>query len=173
MNIKLNLGTMIVMIINFGILVFILTRFLYRPIQGLLEQRRQKIASDLDDAQHTKENAEKLQHQARIVLEEAHVEAYETVEKSKIEAERLREELLKQVNQEIDQLRKRVNTEIERSKQAAREEVRNEAVNLALMAVKKILGEHFSKDLDQIMIEDVLGEIEEEAKSADDSFGSR
>jgi F-type H+-transporting ATPase subunit b len=172
-KIKLELGTMIVMVINFGILLAILIRLLYRPIQGLLEQRRQKIIQELEDAKNSKEKAEQLQHQARIVLEEAHVEAYETVEKSKVEAERLREELLKQATQEVDQLRKRINAEIKRSKQAAREEVRNEAVNLALLAMTKILGEHLSKDFDRVMIQETVEGLEKEAKIVNESFGGR
>jgi F-type H+-transporting ATPase subunit b len=171
-KIELQLGTMIMMVINFGILIVILIRLLYRPIQGLLAQRRQKIAQDLEDAKTTKEKAEQLQHQARIVLEEAHVEAYETVEKSKIEAERLREELLKQATQEVDRLRKRAYTEIERSKQMAREDVRNEAVGLALTAVTKILEEHLPKDLDRAMIQQVIEVLEREAKLDDGAFGN-
>ncbi|HYH02274.1 MAG TPA: F0F1 ATP synthase subunit B [Bacillota bacterium] len=163
MEIKVNLGTLIVMVINFIILMVVLIRLLYRPIQGILEQRRQKIAKDLDDAKNTKEKAEQLQHQARIVLEEAHVEAYEIVERSKNEADRLREELFNQVTHEVDQLRRRTQLEIERSKQIARDEARNEAVHLALMAVSKIIGTHMTQDLDATLIRKVLADLDKEA----------
>ncbi|MGD8400493.1 MAG: F0F1 ATP synthase subunit B [Bacillota bacterium] len=165
-KIGIEYGTMIVMVINFGILIAVLIRLLYRPIQGILEQRRQKIVRDLDDAKTAKEKAEQLHHQAQIILEEAHVEAYETVEKSKLEAERLREELLKQATKEVDRLRQRANAEIERSKLIARDEIRNEAVNLALMAVTKILGTHLSQEMDTEMIQSVIDDLEKEAATS-------
>jgi F-type H+-transporting ATPase subunit b len=171
-KIGIEYGTMIVMVINFGILVAVLVRLLYRPIQGILEQRRQKISQDLEDAKTTKEKADQLRHQARIILEEAHVEAYETVEKAKLEAERLREELLKQATQEVDRLRQRANTELERSRQVAREEIRNEAVNLALMAVTKILGAKMSQELDTAMIQSVIDDLEKGATLYDGALDS-
>jgi len=150
-----------VMLINFGILMFVLARFLYRPIQGLLEQRRQKIIQDLNEARQTKENTERLRREAKIVLEEAHVEAYETVEKARIEAERLREDLLTQARQDADQIRQRAQNEIERSKKIARSELKNEAVNLALLALKKVLGTHMTEEVNDFLIRNVLDEIKQ------------
>jgi F-type H+-transporting ATPase subunit b len=160
MEIKVHIGTLIAMIFNFIILMVVLIRLLYRPIQGILEQRRQKIINDLSEAENAKENADRLRNQARIVLEEAHVEAYETVEKAKVEAERLREELSSQVSHEVDQMRRRASQEIERSKQLARNELRDEAVNLALLAVKKILGANMPQDFNTKLIQGVLDDIE-------------
>jgi F-type H+-transporting ATPase subunit b len=164
MDIKVHWGTLIFMILNFIILMVILIRLLYRPIQGILEQRRKKVIKDLDDAASAKENAERLRHQAQIVLEEAHVEAYETVEKAKVEAERLREELYTQVTREVDQMRRRASSEIERSKKIARNELRDEAVNIALLAVKKILGANMPKSVNEMLIQDVLDEIVKEER---------
>jgi F-type H+-transporting ATPase subunit b len=172
MKIEVQLGTMVVMIMNFLVLMAVLIRLLYRPIQGMLEQRRQKIVKDLDEAKNTRETADRLQHQARIVLEEAHVEAYETVEKSKIEADRLREELYNQVTREVEQLRSRARDEVERSKQLARDEVREEAVDLALLATTKILGAQMNKNLDMAIIRDVLDDLTKEAKIPDGLLGN-
>jgi F-type H+-transporting ATPase subunit b len=164
MEIKVHAGTLIAMVFNFIVLMVVLIRLLYRPIQGILEQRRQKIVNDLKEAEDAKENAERLRNQARIVLEEAHVEAYETVEKAKVEAERLREELSSQVSHEVDQMRRQARMEIERSKQIARNELRDEAVNLSLLAVKKILGANMPQGLNKALIQDMLDDIEKEER---------
>lgn len=168
MEIKVHVGTLIAMVFNFIVLMVVLIRLLYRPIQGILEQRRQKIKKDLDEAESAKENAERLRRQAQIVVEEAHVEAYETVEKAKVEAERLREELYSQATKEVDQIRRRAGVEIERSKQIARNELRDEAVNLALLAVKKILGANIPNGLNEVLIQDVLDDIGKEEEAGHD-----
>lgn len=164
MEINVRLGTIIVMSINFIVMLAVLIRLLYRPIQGILEQRRQKIITELNNAKQAQEDAERLRHQAQIVLEEAHVEAYETVEKAKNEAERLREELITEARNEVDHLRQRVQAEIARSKQIARDQLRDEAVNLALQAVTKILGSHMSPELNEELIKGVLKDLEKEAQ---------
>lgn len=160
MQIHFNWGTFIFMVINFAILMIVLTRLLYRPIRGILEQRREKIVQDLDDAQKTKDNAERLRREAKIVLEEAHVEAYETVEKARNEAERLREELMAQARLEADQMRQRVHQEIERSKKIAQAELHEEVVNLALLGIQKVIAGNMSKEFDESLIRNILQDIE-------------
>ena len=58
----------------------VLVYLLYRPIQGILEQRKQKISSDLNDAQKSKTTWEQKQHEAKTALEKASAEAYQMVE---------------------------------------------------------------------------------------------
>lgn len=164
MEFHFQLGTFIVMMINFIILMLVLVRLLYRPIQGILEQRRQKITEDLEAAQKSKEMSDRLHKEAQIALEEAHVEAYEIVEKARTEAERLREELTTQTRQELDQLRKRVQSELERAKANARNQIREEAVNLALLAVQKLVTKKMSAEFNENLIRIMLDEIEKGEK---------
>jgi len=167
MEIEFHSGTFIAMMINFIILMFVLVRLLYRPIQGILEQRRQKIINDLNEANQSKELAERLYREAQIALEEAHVEAYEIVEKARQEAERLSQELTDQTRRELDQLRKRTIQEIERAKLNAREQMREEAVNLALLAVKKLISSNMSPQINGDLIRRAVDEIAKGDKQHD------
>lgn len=159
MEIEFHSGTFIAMMVNFIILMFVLVRLLYRPIQGILEQRRQKILNDLNEANQSKELAERLYKEAQIALEEAHVEAYEIVEKARNEAERLSQELTEQTRRELDQLRKRAIQEIERAKLNAREQMREEAITLALSAVHKLISSNMSAQINGDLIRRAVDEI--------------
>lgn len=53
-------GTLLFQFINFFVLVAILAKFAYKPLLKVLEDRRNKIASDLSDAAKAKETAEKM-----------------------------------------------------------------------------------------------------------------
>lgn len=159
MEVTFNSGTFLVMMINFIILMYVLVKLLYRPIQGILEERRQKIAQDYADAEQAKQVAEQLQAEARKKLEEAHIEAYEIIERARSEAERLRDELITQARREADQLRQRSQKEIERAKQIARTELKEEAVELALLSVKKVFEKNKTSQLNDALIRGVLEEI--------------
>lgn len=160
MQIEFQMGTFVVMMFNFILLMAVLVRLLYRPIQGILEQRRQKITQDLDEARQSKEMAERLRKEAQIALEEAHVEAYEIVEKAKNEAERLREDLTMQTRQELDQLRKRSQLELERSKTNARRHLQEETVSLALLVVQKLISKNMTAEFNESLVRNLLEEIE-------------
>ena len=159
MEVKFYSGTFLAMVINFLILMFILVRLLYRPVQRILEERRLKIVKDFNEAEQAKKEAEQLRQDTKKKLEESHVEAYEIVERARNEAERLREELITQARQEADQLRQRTQNEVERAKRIARSELKEEAVELAMMAVKKVFEKNQTAQLNQSLIRGVLEEI--------------
>ncbi|MGE5607337.1 MAG: F0F1 ATP synthase subunit B [Bacteroidota bacterium] len=159
MEVTFNSGTFLVMMINFIILMYVLVKLLYRPVQGILEERRQTIARDYAAAEKAKQDAEQLQAEARKKMEESHVEAYEIIERARNEAERLRDELITQARREADQLRQRSQKEIERAKQIARMELKEEAVELALLSVKKVFEKNKTSQLNDALIRGVLEEI--------------
>ncbi|NLY75299.1 MAG: F0F1 ATP synthase subunit B [Firmicutes bacterium] len=167
MGVQFDTGTFLAMILNFIILMYVLVRLLYRPIQGILEERRLKISQALSEAEKIKKDAEQLHSDAQKRLEESHIEAYEIVERARNEAERLREELITQARQEADQLRQRAQAEIERAKTIARSELREEAVELALLAVKKVLGKYQTPQLNEAIIRGVLEEMSKGAAEND------
>lgn len=53
-------ATIIAQVLNFLFLVFILAKFAYKPVINMMEDRKNKIASDLENAELAKAEAEKL-----------------------------------------------------------------------------------------------------------------
>ena len=47
-------ATLIAQILNFLVLVFVLAKFVYKPVLGIMEERKNKIASDLETAEKAK-----------------------------------------------------------------------------------------------------------------------
>ncbi|MGE5583157.1 MAG: F0F1 ATP synthase subunit B [Bacillota bacterium] len=160
---EIELGTFIFMIINFCVLMIVLVRLLYRPIQGILEQRQQKISNDLSEAEKSKEAWEQKQKEAKLALEKASLEAEEMVERARQEAEKLREEIISKARQEAEEIRQRNQAEIERAKKAARDELREGAVTLAISAASKAIGSKMSAEINESLIRGVLNSIEKGA----------
>jgi F-type H+-transporting ATPase subunit b len=163
MDIRIIPGTFIIMVINFVILMIVLVRLLYRPLQGMLEQRKQKISNDLNEAQKAKANWEQKQHEAKSALERASAEAYQMVENARSEAEKVREEIINKARQEAEDLRQRNQAEIERAKKAAQNDLREGAVALAISAASKAIGNKMSADINESLIRGVLSSIEKGA----------
>ena len=56
---EINWFTVIAQIINFLILVWLLKRFLYKPVLNAIDEREKKIAAQLSDAETKKAEAQK------------------------------------------------------------------------------------------------------------------
>ena len=58
-------------IINFGLLMVILQQLLYKPILNMLEQRKQRIAQGLEQADKASNAAAEAEAEKQAILEEA------------------------------------------------------------------------------------------------------
>ena len=163
MELKILPGTFIVMAFNFLVLMVTLVFLLYRPIQGILEKRKQKISDDLNHAQSLREKWEKMQQEAKMSLEKAQAEAFEMVERARSESEKIREDLLNQAHREAEAIRTRTQTEIERAKRIAGDELREGAVTLAIAAATKVIGGKMNKEINEALVQRALESIEKGA----------
>ncbi len=115
----INLPLLIAQLINFGLVVFLLSRLLYRPVLNALQARTQRIQESIENAEQVKQQlaraqqdyearmAEARQQAAQIVAqaqERAQVQARELVANAQSDAERIKAEAHQQAQQERDQL---------------------------------------------------------------------
>jgi F-type H+-transporting ATPase subunit b len=115
----IELGSLLFYFINFVILLFLLQRFLYRPVLNAMATRETRIRESLENAEQVKQQvaraqqdyearvAEARQEAARILAqanERAQVSAQEIVAQARNEAERIQLEARQQAEQEREQM---------------------------------------------------------------------
>jgi F-type H+-transporting ATPase subunit b len=102
--VELNWTTFILELINFVVLIWILNRFLYRPVMNVIAQRKAAIQKTLSEAETTRSDAQALQSQYenRLTEWEEEREKARTQLRDEISAERdrLLEDLRAELNQE-------------------------------------------------------------------------
>lgn len=105
---ELNWSTFVLEIVNFLILVWILKRFLYRPVLNILEARREKIQQTLNEAT--------THHADAIALENKYEKRLNdwAVEKQKI-VDALQHELQTERSQKLEELQHELSTEREKN----------------------------------------------------------
>mgnify|MGYP001610784472 CR=1 FL=1 len=89
-------------IVNFGILIFLLNRFLYRPILKIVEARNKKIEDSLKAAEATLKEKEKINELKKLAVAEAEKEAVKIVEAAKHEADLSGKQILSQAQAEAE-----------------------------------------------------------------------
>jgi F-type H+-transporting ATPase subunit b len=78
--------------ISFSIVAFLLHRFAYKPILRVLEERRQRIAEGLANAERIKDELARTEVARREILDEANRRATELIEEARAVAARLQEQ---------------------------------------------------------------------------------
>lgn len=129
------------LLITFGLLYLMLARGAVPRIANVLEQRRDKIADDLDDATRLRQEAEDALKAYEAALADARTKAHaiaaETRAQLTSEAERHKAELQESLNQRIAEAEQRIAA----TKQEAMKNVRAVATDAATAIVGKLLGD--------------------------------
>jgi len=154
----INLPGLVTQIISFGILFFILSKLLYKPLVSLMDQRAEKIREGLEASDIAREEAARSEEAIQEQLSEARVEGQKLVAEARETADRFREEEMARVRDDIELERVRAEANIQRERDAAIEDLRKEFAGLAISAAEKVVRTSLDEDGHKELIESVLEE---------------
>jgi F-type H+-transporting ATPase subunit b len=121
-------------------LIFILSKFAWKPILAAIEQREKRITDAISKAEGDRKQAESMlaEYKARVANVEAEVAALR--DKGRQEGEALKSELKARAEAEAKAAIEKARKEIELAKSQAVMEIRREAVGLGLAVAGKVVG---------------------------------
>lgn len=152
-------ATLIAQIINFLILVAILTKVAYKPLMKALADRQARIADDLASAEQEKTAAEQLKREYLEQLNEARNQAQLIVEKATKLAEQAKEEILQEARAENARMLKSAQEEIARERERAIKEIKAEVVTIAVAAAGKIVARNLDEQANAALVTDFIEKL--------------
>ena len=161
MNILPNL-TMVWEIINFLVLLFLLQRYLFKPLLEKIDERRDKIESDLNEAEKSKKEAEELEEEYKQKLASAREEAQKIITAAEKRANDRREEIIDDARKEAKRVKERTMEEIEQAKRHALSQLRDEVSDMSLQIATKFLDDSVDKKRHQAMVNDFIKQLDED-----------
>ncbi|HEX5563363.1 MAG TPA: F0F1 ATP synthase subunit B [Sporosarcina sp.] len=152
----LNLGDIIVTVLFFTILMVLLKKFAWGPLMGVMEQRAELIANEIEAAEKSRLESQKLLEEQRALLKEARDNAQSIVENARKQGETQREELMAAARAEVNRMKESATLEIATEKEKAVAAVREEFVSLSILAASKVLGKEISEEDNRALIEETI-----------------
>ena len=154
-------------VVNFLILVWLMKRFLYKPILHAIDAREQRIATELADADAKKAEAEKEREKFQKNNEEFNRQRNDLLSKAKEEAKAERERLFDQARQAADALRAKRQDALKREQQSLNDEIARRTRKEVFAIARKTLMDLAGTSLEERMSEAFtrrLRELNDEAK---------
>ncbi len=142
----INLGYLIVQILNFGILFVVVYTWAVKPIVGMLEKRRKAIAQGLEDARVAAEARANAEREAEKIITEAQRKAAEVVREATARAETAAAEVRSGVEADIEKQRTASMAELEHERERILSDMRGQIGTLAIAAAQKLIGESLVQD---------------------------
>jgi len=160
-------GLMIWTIVCFAITFVVLKKFAFGPIQKTIDERRERIRSSVEEAEHARAEARKLLEEHKALIAQSKNEAGEILAEARKVAdsqrERAREEIETDRQRRLEDTRKQIEAETVR----ALEQIRSEVAELTLAATAKVTGKVLDRGDHRKLIEDAIGELDFSALEAE------
>jgi len=158
--IEVRPGLMIWTVICFLVVLFVLKRYAFGPIQQMIDTRRERIQQAIAEADNARDEARKLLEEHRKLIGQAKSESEEIL----VEARRLADAQRDRVKQETEEDRQRrleeTRRQIEQATAQALGEIRDEVGKLSLLAAEKITRKSLTGADQQRLIDEALAEID-------------
>jgi F-type H+-transporting ATPase subunit b len=153
-------GLAIWTIITFLVLLWLLTKFAWRPLLRVLDARRETIRKSLDDAQQAKQELEELNQKSAQILKNAYAEAESILSKSRVEAEKFREEMKQKARTDAEVIIREARAQIETETGRVLRQIRAEVADLSVAIASKLIRKDFTKEDNSALIEETLKQME-------------
>jgi F-type H+-transporting ATPase subunit b len=135
-------------------------RPIYQRVGKMLDDRAAKIRSELSEAERLRDDAEKLLGDYQRRQRQAMKEAEAILAHGKDEAERIRKEAMVNIEAALKRREKQAMEKIAQAEAQAVTEVRNQAVNLAVLGAQKALAAGLDPARASTLIDRSVAELE-------------
>lgn len=147
-------------IINFAIIVVVLSKLLYKPILNLLEKRRKEIEEGLKITQRLRQEEDKLKARREQMLADARKEGHVVLEDARAVAKEEQKEILVNAREEAEDIIAKGKAEVERLRGELTKKLERDAVDLAVSMARRILTKTLSSQDQHKILSSHMNELE-------------
>jgi F-type H+-transporting ATPase subunit b len=156
---EINPLTVLATIINFGIFFLVMRKILFNPVNNIISSRENEISTRIKNSQENEKKAELLRLENEENLKNSKETGKQIVSDYKSKAEQLKEEIVSQAKTEAEALLERARTDAEREREKANQEIKTQAIDLAILLSSKALEKKIDEEEHRRLIKDFISKV--------------
>lgn len=161
LTISTIIGDFILIAGSFLLLIFLVKKYAWGNISSILDERAEKISSDIDGAEEARKKAEELASKREAELAGSRTEAKTIIENAKGTAEKSKADILAEAKLEAGRLKEKANQEIAQNKAEALQSVKGDVADLTISLAEKILSKNLDSQAHKELIDQYIDQLGE------------
>ena len=161
LTISTIIGDFILIAGSFLLLIFLVKKYAWGNITSVLDERAEKISSDIDGAEEARKKAEELASKREAELAGSRTEAKTIIENAKETAEKSKADILAEAKLEAGRLKEKANQEIAQNKAEALQSVKGDVADLTISLAGKILSKNLDSQAHKELIDQYIDQLGE------------
>lgn len=158
---EINISTILLQMANFFILVFILYRFLFKPLQNVLQRRENATLQAMGAAQQAKQDAEALRKRYEEKSNNIDSEIAARRNEARMVIDQTRQQMLREVQTEVDQLKAQTEETLSKLQSEAIQNHKQKLGNLASEFTRGILMDVMTPEIQTTFQNEFLNRLRE------------
>jgi len=146
--------------INFAILVFIIVKFLGKPIKNFLAQRKELIEKSIKESQEAKELAQRALQEVEEKLKLKDKDVQDIIDSAKKIGEQEKQQIIQETDRMKEKILEQAKTNIEFEVKMAKNALRLEAAELAIQLSEQKLKEKITPEEQEKLLQESIKIIE-------------
>jgi len=155
-----GLGLMIWTLIAFVLTMWVLSKFAFPRIQAALEERAEKVNSNIDESERLRAEADELLTEYRERLKEAREQAEDIVARAKRAGESAKAEATDEGRAKREELVAAARKDIEAETKRSLDDLRKEVADLTVLATEKVARKSLTPEDQKRLVEEALSEVD-------------
>ncbi len=136
----INWKLFLAQLVNFAVVVFVMWKWVYTPLLGLMDKRAGEIAEGVEKAKRADGEFKRAQSEKERILKEALTDAHALLQETRDKAEAMRQEKLHQTKAEIERLIEEAKAQIASERSDAAMSLQRDVADLIAAATEKVVG---------------------------------
>ena len=163
MNLMLpDSGLLFWMTIIFAIVFFVLAKFGFPIITGMVEKRNKRIADSLEAARIAEDAVAHLTEEQERIISETRASQAKLLQEAAAERDKMIAQAQDKAREEAQKIMDDARARIQEEKEAAVREVRQEVANLSIAIAEKVIRKELSTDdAQQALVDKLLNEVKD------------
>ena len=150
---------LVTQIVGFLIVLWVLKRYAWKPVLGLLEERRARIAADVASAQRLRDEAERVKAELEEQLKGIDAQARQRIQAAVAEGQKVAEEIRTTAHRDARSITEKAKADLEMEYKKARAQLRDEMVGMSLGAAERLLEQRMDAPEHKKLVERFLDEL--------------
>ena len=135
------------------------SKMLFNPARKMLEERKKRIATDIETAETDKKDAAALKAEYEAKLKNIDKEAEQILSEARQKAQKNAARIESEAKEEAARIIRTANDEAELSKKRAMDEVKQEMITVASMMAAKVVAANIDAAVQDTLVEETLKEM--------------
>jgi len=146
-------------VVNFLLVLWLLNKFVFGPLQKKLNQRQEEIQTGVEDARAAEKKLQKAKQRRQEILKNAQKQRQQILSEAREQAASVRDKAHQQAEKEAESIRADARKQIKKERKEMKDELREHTGDLVISAAEKLLQREVNKDDHDRLVASAITEL--------------